>query len=135
VIPGLYLTDTSAVAVARTNKAVASRIDDLGRAGLLATCLPLDLEAGYSATSTTDHTLIMSQRRQLLIELANTPEVARTAREIQSALARRSQHRAAAAFDVLIAAFGVVYDAVILHNDRDYEAIAHVSGQAVERVG
>ncbi len=135
MIPGLYLVDTSAVAVARTNNAVATRIDDLGQAGLLATCLPLDLEAGYSATSSTDHALILSQRRQLLIELANTPEVARTAREIQSALARRSQHRAAAAFDVLIAAFGVVYDAIILHNDRDFEAIAQVTGQTIERVG
>jgi predicted nucleic acid-binding protein len=135
VIPGLYLVDTSAVAVARGNKEVAARIDDLGQAGLLATCLPLDLEAGYSATSPIDHALIMSQRRQLLIELANTPEVARTALEIQSGLARQSRHRAAASFDVMTAAFGVVYGAVILHNDREFDAIAEVTGQNVERIG
>jgi predicted nucleic acid-binding protein len=79
--------------------------------------------------------LIMSQRRDLLIELANTPEVARTTREIQSALARKSQHRAAAAFDVLIAGFAITYEATILHNDRDFEVIGEVAGLNLERVG
>jgi len=134
VISGLYLADTSAVARARGHLAVARRLNNLAEAGLLATCILLDLEAGFSARSPTDHQLIAAQRRELLIELPNTPEVAKSARAIQAALAGKAQHRAAGSFDVLIAAFGLAYDATILHHDHDYNVIAAITGQAVERV-
>jgi hypothetical protein len=134
VIPGLYLADTSAAAVARTNPEVAAWLGRLMEAGLLATCVPLDLEAGFSATSPTNHQLIFAQRRELLIELPNTPEVAARAREIQSALAAASQHRAAGSFDILVAAFALTYQATVLHHDRDYDLIASVTSLAVERV-
>jgi predicted nucleic acid-binding protein len=134
VIPGLYLADTSATEVARRDKDLAGRLRRMLEAGLLATCVPLDLEAGFSATSPTDHQLIASQRRELLIELPNTPEVAARAREIQGALAARSQHRAAGAFDILVAAFALTYRATVLHHDRDYDTIASVTDLAVERV-
>jgi hypothetical protein len=134
VIPGLYLADTSATAVARREPALASRLRRLMASGLLATCLPLDLEAGFSATSATDHQLIAAQRRELLIELPDTPEVAVRAREIQAALAVAGQHRAVGSFDVLVAAFGLTYQAVVLHHDRDYDIIASVTDLTVERV-
>lgn len=135
MIPGLYLADTSATAAARQDPALADWLSRLLAAGLLATCVPLDLEAGYSATSPTDYQLIGAQRRELLVELPNTPEVASRAREIQSALALAGQHRAAGSFDVLVAAFGLTYQATVLHHDRDYDLIASVTGLAVERVG
>lgn len=134
MIHGLYLADTSATAVARRDPSVADWLRRLMTAGLLATCLPLDLEAGYSATSPTDHQLIASQRRELLIELPNTPEVAARAREIQAALAAAGQHRAAGAFDVQVAAFALAYRATVLHHDRDYDIIAAVTDLQVERV-
>ena len=134
MIPGLYLADTSATAAARRDPAVADWLRRLMEAGLLATCLLLDLEAGYSATSPTDHQLIASQRRDLLIELPNTPEVAARAREIQAALAAAAQHRAAGAFDVLVAAFALTYQATVLHHDRDYDIIASVTDLRAEQV-
>lgn len=134
VIPGLYLADTSATEVARKNAELAGRLNRMMEAGLLATCVPLDLETGYSATSPTDHQLIAAQRRELLIELPNTPEVAARAREIQASLAATSQHRAAGTFDILVAAFALTYQATVLHRDRDYDIIASVTDLAVERV-
>jgi predicted nucleic acid-binding protein len=134
VIPGLYLADTSAAEEARGNAELAARLGRMLEAGLLATCIPLDLEAGYSATSPIDHQLIATQRRELLVELPSTPEVAARAREIQAALAARSQHRAAGAFDILVAAFALTYQATVLHRDRDYDIIASVTDLAVERV-
>ncbi|HEY8471182.1 MAG TPA: PIN domain-containing protein [Natronosporangium sp.] len=134
MITGLYLADTSATQAARSNPDLADRLNRLMVAGLLATCLPLDLEAGYSATSPTDHQLIAAQRRELLIELPNSPEVAARAREIQASLAAAGQHRAAGAVDIMVAAFALTHQATVLHRDRDYEIIASVTGLAVERV-
>jgi predicted nucleic acid-binding protein len=134
VIAGLYLADTSATKVARRNAELTGRLNRMIEAGLLATCLPLDLEAGYSATSPADHQLIATQRRDLLIELPNTPEIAVRAREVQASLATESHHRAAGTFDILVAAFALTYQATVLHRDRDYDIIASVTDLAVERV-
>lgn len=120
--------------MARDHPDLAGWFRRLMEAGLLATCAPLDLEAGFSATSPTDHQLIAAQRRELLVELPNTPEVANRAREIQAVLAASSQHRAAGAFDVLVAAFAITYRATVLHRDRDYDIIASLTDLAVERV-
>lgn len=134
MIHGLYLADTSATAAARKTPELADWLTRLTEAGLLATCIPLDLEAGFSATSPTDHQLIMAQRRELLVELPPTSEVAARACEAQAALAGVSQHRAAGAFDVLIAAFALAYRATVLHHDRDYDIIASVTELAAQRV-
>lgn len=134
MIPGLYLPDTSATALARRDPDVAGRLGRLMEAGLLATCVVLDLEAGFSATSHADHLLIASQRRDLLVELPNTPEVASRAREIQATLAAAAQHRGAGSFDVLVAAFALTYGATVLHHDRDFDLIASVTGLAVQRL-
>ena len=90
-------------------------------------CVPLDLEAGFSATSPVDHQLIAAQRRELLIELPDSPEVAARAREIQAALAATGQHREVSSFEVLVAAFALTYQATVVHHDRDYDLIAAVS--------
>lgn len=134
MIAGLYLADTSATALARRDPDLADWLSRLTEAGLLATCLPLDLEAGYSATSPADHKLIAAQRRELLVDLPNTPEVASHAREIQAALADAGQHRAAGSFDVLVAAYALTYYATVLHNDRDYDIIASATPLIAERV-
>lgn len=134
MIPGLYLADTSATVAARDHPELAQWLIQLLEVGLLATCVPLDLEAGFSAASPLAHQLITAQRRELLIELPNTPEVTASAREIQAALAATGQHRAVSSFDVLIAAFALTYQATVLHHDRDYDIIASVTNLAAEQV-
>jgi hypothetical protein len=134
VIPGLYLADTSATVVARDHPDLARWLVELLEAGLLATCVPLDLEAGFSATSPVDHQLIAAQRRELLIELPDSPEVAARAREIQAALAATGKHRAVSSFEVLVAAYALTYQATVVHHDRDYDLIAAVTNLATERV-
>lgn len=134
MIAGLFLVDTSAAAAALGDPDLTMRLQDLANAGLLATCLPLDLEAGYSAVSPSNHYMMAAQRRELLIELPTTPEIAIRAREIQAALAAKSQHRAAGAFNVMIAAFALVYAATILHRDPDYDIIASVTDLMAQRV-
>lgn len=134
MIPGLYLADTSATVAARDHPDLARWLVELLEAGLLATCVPLDLEAGFSATSPVDHQLIAAQRRELLIELPDSPEVAARAREIQAALAATGKHRAVSSFEVLVAAYALTYQATVVHHDRDYELIAAVTNLSTERV-
>jgi predicted nucleic acid-binding protein len=53
----------------------------------------------------------------------------RRALETQAALALRSRHRGATPVDLLVAATAEVYDVVLLHYDKQFDAIARVTGQ------
>ena len=50
-------------------------------------------------------------------------------------LAERGQHRAPSIPDLLIAATGELAELTVLHLDKDFELIAQLTGQRVERLG
>jgi predicted nucleic acid-binding protein len=52
---------------------------------------------------------------------------------VQALLADRGHHRATAVPDLLIAATAELADLTVLHLDKDFDLVAAVSGQAVER--
>lgn len=62
------------------------------------------------------------------------PAVEDRAIEVQSLLADRGLHRAASIPDLLIAASAELGGLVVLHIDKDYELIAELTGQRVERL-
>ncbi|GAA1407348.1 PIN domain nuclease [Catellatospora coxensis] len=124
---GLYLADTSAIARVRHDP-VRAELTRLGKAGLLATCVVVDLEVLYSARSSAEYARTAALRAAGFVDLPPTPEIARRAREIQAMLARRSQHRAAGCPDLLTAAIAEHYGAIVLHYDSDFDHIAAVSG-------
>lgn len=49
-------------------------------------------------------------------------------------LAQRGQHRAPSIPDLLIAAIAELAQLTVLHVDKDYELIAAITNQAVERL-
>lgn len=63
-----------------------------------------------------------------------TPTIEERAVAVQMALAERGQHRAASIPDLLIAATAEVAQLTVLHLDKDFELIADVTGQPVERL-
>lgn len=63
-----------------------------------------------------------------------TPRSEDRALEIIALLADRGQHRAPSIPDLLIAAIAESAALVVLHDDKDFELIAGVTGQRVERV-
>ena len=63
-----------------------------------------------------------------------TPAIEERAVDVQLALAERGQHRAASIPDLLIAATAEVAQLKVLHVDKDFELIADVTGQPVERL-
>lgn len=127
--PGqLYLIDTSAHA--RTHHPAVRNIV----AGLIvdraaATCVTVDLEAGYSGRDVSDVRTIAERRRRLYVVLPISEVIADRAREVQVRMAARGHHRAAGVIDLLTAAVAEHHGAVILHYDADFEHIAAVTGQ------
>lgn len=127
--PGrLYLVDTSAFA--RANVPVVRDVI----AGLLAdrvaaTCVTVDLEAGYSGRDETDVRAIADRRRSRFVRLPIDEEIAERAREVQVRMAARGHHRAAGVIDLLTAAVAERHGAVVLHYDADFEHIAATTGQ------
>ena len=93
------------------------------------------LEVGFSARSAAD--LRSGADRALLDAMPVeylTPRSEDRAAEVQALLADRGQHRAAAIPDLLIAALAELAGLRVLHHDRDFELIAGVTDQPVERL-
>ena len=63
-----------------------------------------------------------------------TPAIEDRAVDIQMLLADRGHHRAPSVPDILIAATAELADLVVLHDDKDYELIAEITGQPLERL-
>ncbi len=128
-VPGrLYLVDTSALA--RVHHASVRQVI----AGLLAdraaaTCVTVDLEAGYSGRDERDVRTIAQRRREQYVVLPIKEAIAERARDVQVRMAARGHHRAAGVVDLLTAAVAEFHGAVLLHYDADFEHIAATTGQ------
>jgi predicted nucleic acid-binding protein len=125
-----YLGDTSALARAQ-HPEVATRLDPLLEAGLVARCTPTDLEAGFSSTDPTSHGR-MREARAAWPFVAMDQRVLDRAVAVQDALAERSQQRGAKIADLLIAAAAEAAGLVVLHYDHDFDLIAATTGQLTE---
>ncbi len=131
---GLVVADTSAIARVNSSSAVRNELTRLGRLGLLATCITIDLEVLYSARSPVEYVNIADARRGAFTDLPLLPEICERARGVQAELARHSQHRAAGVIDLLTAAAAEHYGASVVHYDRDFDHIAAVTHQPVRWV-
>lgn len=122
-----YLVDTSAL-LRLTHPPVAAVLEPLILDGSVALSIPVLLESLYSARAS-DYSRTKSTYEAATTVIPLTAEVSLRALEVQSILARRSQHRGAQASDLLTAATAELNGLTVLHYDKDYDAIAEVSGQ------
>ena len=129
-----WLIDKSALV--RLTQAVdaaewASRIDR----GLVRISTVTRLEVGYSARTASDHRTLLTEppMSSMPVEYL-TPKIEDRAVELQLALAERGLHRAPSIPDLLIAATAELADLTVLHLDKDFELIAELTGQPVERL-
>ncbi|HEX3921504.1 MAG TPA: PIN domain nuclease [Streptosporangiaceae bacterium] len=129
-----WLIDKSAlVRLAASPEAAewASRIER----GLVRITTVTRLEVGYSARSGSE---LRSGLRQpplasMPVEYL-TPAIEDRAVEVLALLADRGQHRAPSLPDLIIAATAELAGLTVLHLDKDFDVIAKVTGQAVERL-
>ena len=109
----------------------ASRI----QRGLVRITTVTRLEVGFSARSAEDLRTSLGRAPLSAMPLEYlTPAIEDRAVAVQLALADRGQHRAPSIPDLLNAAAAEFAQLTLLHIDQDYELIAAVTGQPIERL-
>lgn len=129
-----WLIDKSAIGRLHLAADAAGWADRIER-GLVRICTVTRLEVGFSARSAADHRALLGEPpiASMPVEYL-TPKIEDRAAEVQSALAERGQHRAPAIPDLLIAATAELSELTVLHLDKDFDLIAQLTGQPVERL-
>jgi predicted nucleic acid-binding protein len=103
--------------------------------GLVRIATVTRLEVGYSARSGDDLRAGLQQPPLAAMPVEyQTPAVEDRAVEVLSLLADRGQHRAPSIPDVIIAATAELAGLTVLHLDKDFEIIARITGQPLERL-
>jgi predicted nucleic acid-binding protein len=93
------------------------------------------LEVGYSARSGPDLRAGFAHPPLSLMPVEyTTPVIEDRAVEVLTLLADRGTHRAPAIPDLIIAATAELAGLTVLHLDKDFEVIADVTGQPIERL-
>ena len=93
------------------------------------------LEIGYSARSGPDLRLALRQPPLASMPVDYlTPAIEDRAVEMLALLADRGQHRAPSLPDMIIAAAAELAELTVLHLDKDFDVIAAITGQPVERL-
>jgi predicted nucleic acid-binding protein len=129
-----WLIDRSAlVRLAQSDDAAewASRI----QRGLVRVTTVTRLEVGFSARSAEElpASIALAPLAAMPVEYM-TPTIEDRAVAVQLGLAARGQHRAPSIPDLLNAATAELAQLTVLHLDQDYELIANLTGQPVERL-
>ena len=93
------------------------------------------LEVGYSARTAADLRAGYAEPpiASMPVEY-QTPVAEDRAIEVLAVLAERGTHRAPSLPDLLVAAIAENAGLVVLHEDKDFDLIAEVTGQQVERL-
>ncbi len=93
------------------------------------------LEVGYSARSGTELRTGLRQPPLSAMPVEYlTPAIEDRAVEVLTLLADRGRHRAPSIPDLIIAATAELAGLIVLHLDKDFEVIADITGQPIERL-
>ena len=103
--------------------------------GLLRIATVTRLEVGYSARSGQDaRTMFARPPLSMMPVEYMTPAIEDRAVEVQLLLAGQGQHRTPSIPDLVIAATAELAGLTVLHLDKDFDLIAGITGQPVERL-
>ena len=131
--PAIYLIDTSGLfRILRSDlrKAWSEQL----AAGVIAVCPVVELEFLYSARSLADRLEKRRSVRELFGWVPMRESAYDRADEVQQMLTESGAHRSAGPIDLLIAATAEAERLTVLCDDRDYQTVAAVTGQAVKLV-
>lgn len=126
-----HLIDTSVLTRLGT-PSVRQVVEPLADAGAVARSTMSDLEIGYSARNAKEWDGLQ-QALEVFATVEITADHFVRAKHVQRLLAKRSQ-RGRKVPDLLIAAAAQAERLTVLHYDRDFDAIAAVTGQATQWV-
>jgi predicted nucleic acid-binding protein len=129
-----WLIDKSALVRLAASPDAAEWADRIEQ-GLVRVTTVTRLEAGYSARSGPELRAGLRQPplSSMPVEYL-TPAIEDRAVDVLTLLADRGQHRAPSIPDLIIAATAELAGLTVLHLDKDFEVIAQVTGQPMERL-
>lgn len=129
-----WLVDKSALVRLAAGPSVDVWADRIDRGLVRITTVTL-LEIGYSARGAEDLRAGLREPpvASMPVEYA-TPTSEDRAVEVLALLADRGHHRAPSVPDLLVAATAEIAGLVVLHDDKDFELIAEITGQSTERL-
>jgi predicted nucleic acid-binding protein len=130
----IWLVDKSALVRLGASPAAATWAERIGR-GLARIATVTLLEIAYSARNAAELQEGMREPPvgSMPVEYA-TPAAEDRAVQVLGLLAERGQHRAPSIPDLVIAAIAETAGLVVLHEDKDFELIAEVTGQEMQRL-
>ena len=102
--------------------------------GLVGISIATELEIGFSAQSVDGYRRMRGRLIDVLVPVALPLRAEDRARDVQSALVERGQHRAVSVPDLLIAATAEIEGLTVLHYDADFDLLAEITGQRMEWV-
>ncbi len=127
-----WLIDKSALT--RINTASDEWLSRIQR-GLVRISTVTLLEIGFSTRNGAEHRVTLGEPPMSSMHVEHlTPAIEARAVEIQMLLADRGQHRAPSIPDLLIAATADIARLTVLHVDKDFDLIAAITGQSIERL-
>ena len=129
-----WLIDRSALVRLGSSPDAEAWADRIDR-GLVSVTTVTLLEAGFSARSAVElaRALASAPLAEMPVDYL-TPGIEDRAVQVQRLLAERGQHRAPSIPDLLIAAAAELNNRTVLHLDKDFDLIAELTGQPVERL-
>jgi len=129
-----YLVDKSALVRLSDSPDAAQWANRIGR-GLVRITTVTRLEVGYSARSGPDLRAGLKQPPLSTMPVEyQTPAIEDRAVEVLLLLADRGQHRAPSIPDLIVAATAELAGLTVLHVDKDFELIAEITSQPLERL-
>jgi len=93
-----------------------------------------EIEIFYSARSSRDYERVSARLREVFGWVPVPERAFQRALEVQEAMLAQGTHRSAGLADLLLAATAEEYRLTVLHDDKDFDCIAAVTGQPVRRV-
>jgi predicted nucleic acid-binding protein len=132
--PG-WLIDKSALMRLGASAAAETWAERIGR-GLVRISTVTLLEVAYSARNAVElrEGLREPPIGSMPVEYG-TPGAEDRAVQVLASLAERGHHRAPSIPDLVVAAIAETAGLAVLHDDKDFELIAGITGQALERLG
>jgi predicted nucleic acid-binding protein len=129
-----WLVDKSALVRLGDSPDAGSWAERIER-GLVRIATVTRLEVGFSARSGQDARTLFARPPLATMPVEYlTPAIEDRAVEVQLLLAGQGQHRAPSIPDLVIAAAAELAGLTVLHLDKDFDLIAGITGQPIERL-
>lgn len=128
----IYLLDTSALVRLVQDEGLRADWSDALHAEAIASCWPQRAEFLYSARSSREFDEITEMFADLYPDASVPKSAGRWVESVQHRMARAGEHRSASAIDLTIAATAAHHGLTVLHDDNDYQAVAHHASDLTE---